>query len=207
MTAVATTYDDVPYLSKPLFSTHTDLLAAAGRLRGLKTPSPSSCRVLELGCAAGGNLIPMAYALPDSRFVGIDLSSKQIADGQALCSRLALNNIELKAANIADLDRSLGQFDFILCHGVYSWVPPEIQARILWICRNLLSPNGIAYVSYNTYPGWHLRSIVRDLMKFHAARFDDPATKVQQARSIIEFIAQASTHLNSPLSRVLAEEA
>src|SRR6478672_1206206 len=165
MTAVATTYDDVPYLSKPLFSTHPDLLAAAGRLRGLKTPSPSSCRVLELGCAAGGNLIPMAYALPDSRFVGIDLSTKQIADGQAICRRLELQNLELAAVSIADVDSSFGKFDYILCHGVYSWVPPAIQERILWICRNLLSQNGVAYVSYNTYPGWHLWSIVRDLMK------------------------------------------
>ncbi|HEY2413274.1 MAG TPA: class I SAM-dependent methyltransferase [Pirellulaceae bacterium] len=207
MSGAATTYDEVPYLSKPLFSTHPDLLAAAGRLRGLKTPSPSNCRVLELGCAAGGNLIPMAYALPESRFVGIDLSTKQIEDGQALCRQLELQNIKLSATSIADIDESFGQFDYIICHGVYSWVPPAIQERILWICRHLLSPNGVAYISYNTYPGWHLRSIVRDLMKFHAARFEDPSVKVQQARSILSFMAEASASLNSPLSRVLAEEA
>jgi methyltransferase-like protein/SAM-dependent methyltransferase len=206
MTA-ATTYDDVPYLSKPLFSTHPDLLAAAGRLRGLNTPSPLHCRVLELGCAAGGNLIPMAYALPGSRFVGIDLSAKQIADGQAICRRLELQNLELAAVSIADIDGSYGKFDYILCHGVYSWVPTAIQERILWICRNLLTPSGVAYVSYNTYPGWHLRSIVRDLMKFHTARFDEAEVKVQQARSILSFMAEASSGLDSPLSRVLAEEA
>jgi methyltransferase-like protein len=139
--------------------------------------------------------------------VGIDLSSKQIEDGQALCRRLALQNIELAAVSIADIDSSYGQFDYIICHGVYSWVPSAIQERILWICRNLLSPNGVAYISYNTFPGWHLRSIVRDLMKFHAARFDDPAVKVQQSRSILSFMAEASAHLSSPLSRVLAEEA
>jgi SAM-dependent methyltransferase/methyltransferase-like protein len=207
MTAAITSYDDVPYLSKPLFATHPDLLAAAGRLRGLKTPSPSNCRVLELGCAAGGNLIPLAYVLPNSRFLGIDLSSKQIAEGQELIRRLELGNIELRAFSISDVDASFGQFDYIICHGVYSWVPPSVQERILWICRNLLTPNGVAYISYNTYPGWHLRSIVRDLMKFHAARFDDPATKVQQARSILKFMADASAGHNGPLARVLAEEA
>src|SRR6478672_6561674 len=114
MTPAVTTYDDVPYLSKPLFSTHPDLLAAAGRLRGLKTRSSSNCRVLELGCAAGGNLIPMAYALPNSRFVGIDLSSKQIEVGQALRRRLELENINLAAVSIADIDSSYGQFDYII---------------------------------------------------------------------------------------------
>ncbi len=200
-------YNDVPYFSKPLFSTYPDLLAASGRIRGLKTPSASTCRVLELGCAAGGNLIPMAYALPGSSFVGIDLSERQIAEGRELCQRLKLTNIELKAESIADLDDSIGEFDYIICHGVFSWVPPPIQDKILWICRNRLSPNGVAYISYNTYPGWHLRTIVRDLMKYHAARFDDPASKVQQARSILNFMAQASASLDNNLSRVLAEEA
>lgn len=207
MSATANTYDEVPYLSKPLFSTHPDLLAAAGRLRGLKTPSPSACRVLELGCAAGGNLIPMAYGLPQSYFLGIDLSEVQISEGQELCRRLELSNIELKTFSIADLDSSYGQFDYILCHGVFSWVPPPIQEKILWVCRNLLSPSGVAYISYNTYPGWHLRKIVRDLMKYHAARFEDPAVKVQQARSIVSFMAKASASLDSNLARVLAEEA
>ncbi len=200
-------YNDVPYFSKPLFSTYPDLLAASGRLRGLKTPPASACRVLELGCAAGGNLIPMAYALPGSRFVGIDLSERQIAEGVELYQRLKMKNIELKAESIADLDDSIGEFDYIVCHGVFSWVPPAIQDKILSICRNRLSPNGVAYISYNTYPGWHLRTIVRDLMKYHAARFEDPATKVQQARSILDFMAQASASLDSNLSRLLADEA
>lgn len=195
MSATAKTYDEVPYLSKPLFSTHPDLLAAAGRLRGLKTPSPSACRVLELGCAAGGNLIPMACNLPQSHFLGIDLSDVQISEGQELCLRLELSNIELKTLSIADLDSAYGQFDYIICHGVFSWVPPPIQEKILWVCRNSLSPNGVAYISYNTYPGWHLRKIVCDLMKYHAARFEDPAVKVQQARSIVSFMAKASASL------------
>jgi methyltransferase-like protein len=201
------TYDEVPYESKPLFSTHPDCLCAAARLRGLAAAAPSRCRVLELGCAGGGNLIPMAYGLPQSQFVGIDLSQRQIADGQAVIKRLELSNIELRAASIADVDRSWGQFDYIICHGVYSWVPPPIQEHILWICGHLLAPAGVAYVSYNTYPGWHLRSVVRDLMKFHTARFDDPQTKVQQARSILNFMAKASAGTESPLSKLLAEEA
>src|SRR3954470_9529675 len=114
MLVASTSYDEVPYESKPLFSTHPDCLAAAARLRGLAAAAPSSCRVLELGCAAGGNLIPMAYGLPNSHFVGIDLSQRQIAEGQKLCRRLELPNIELKAASIADADSSWGEFDYIV---------------------------------------------------------------------------------------------
>jgi len=203
----ATSYDEVPYDSKPLYSTHPDCLSTAGRLRGLATAPASNCRVLELGCATGGNLIPMAYGLPGSQFVGIDLSSTQVAAGQDLCRRIGLKNIELKAASIADLDDSWGKFDYIICHGVFSWVPAAIQDKILWISRHLLTPTGVAYVSYNTYPGWHLRSIVRELMRYHTARFDDPATKVQQARSILTFMAKASASLDSPLARQLTTEA
>ena len=103
MSSATTTYDEVPYFSKPLYATHPNLLAAAGRLRGLDTPAPSRCRVLELGCAGGGNLIPMAAALPESQFVGIDLSERQIAEGQELTERCALKNIRLIAGSIAGM--------------------------------------------------------------------------------------------------------
>ena len=159
MSDIGASYDEIPYDSKPLFATHPDCLCVAGRLRGLAAAPATNCRVLELGCATGGNLIPMAYGLPESRFVGIDLSPVQIAAGQELCRQVGLKNIELKTASIADLDESWGKFDYIICHGVFSWVPPAIRDKILGSCRQLLAPAGVAYVSYNTYPGWHLKNM------------------------------------------------
>lgn len=206
MSAAATSYDDVPYEGKPLFATHPDCLAAAARLRGIPAPDPSRCRVLELGCGTGGNLLAMAYALPESQFVGVDLSERQIAGGQAIAAEAGLKNLELKAASILEVDERWGTFDYILCHGVYSWVPPPVQQHILWVCRHLLAPCGVAYISYNTYPGWHLRRVVRDLMQFHTRRFSDPRVQVGQARAIVRFIAEASAELDSPLARYLAEE-
>ena len=85
--SIATSYDEVPYDCKPLYSTHPDSLAVAGRFRGLAAPPPSRCRVLELGCADGGNLIPMAYGLPESQFVGIDLSQRPDRRRTADCAR------------------------------------------------------------------------------------------------------------------------
>jgi methyltransferase-like protein/2-polyprenyl-3-methyl-5-hydroxy-6-metoxy-1,4-benzoquinol methylase len=207
MAATLKSYDDVPYSGRSHFDSHPSSLAVAGHIRSLDVPPPTRCRVLELGCASGSNLIPMAYSLPESRFIGIDLSQRQIADAQKLVQRLELPNVELRAVSIADVDKSWGTFDYIICHGVYSWVPPPIQEHILWICQHLLSPRGLAYVSYNTYPGWHLKTIARDLMKYHAARFDDPAMKIQQAKLILRFIARVSASKKNPLARYMSQQA
>ena len=116
---------------------------------GMETPPLSHCRVLELGCAAGWNLIPQAVDYSESRFVGVDLSQRQIDEGHSMVQSLGLDNIELRQASILDVDRSWGEFDYIICHGVYSWVDAEVRDKILAICKENLSPNGVAYVSYN----------------------------------------------------------
>ena len=184
-------YDALPYDSWAFDATHPDRLAAMGRFFGLDTPDVDTCRVLELGCAAGGNLIPMAVSLPRAQFVGVDLSGVQIAEGQGVVEALALDNIELQHRSILDIGPDDGTFDYIVCHGVYSWVPPEVQARILAICSENLSPQGVAYVSYNTLPGWHLRAGVREMMTFHADRFSTVEDRVGQARALLDFLLSA----------------
>ena len=98
--------------------------------------------MLELGCASGGNLIPMALTFPDSRFVGIDLSREQIADGQKTVEALGLTNIELRHLSILDVDDSFGPFDYIVCHGVYSWVPETSRTRSWPSARGTSCPRG-----------------------------------------------------------------
>ncbi len=205
--AQLTSYEDVPYASKPLYPTHPDCLATVATLLGMQPPAVHGCRVLELGCASAGNLIPMAATLPESRFVGIDLSPRQIASGQAVVDALGLSNIDLRALSILDVDEDLGEFDYIICHGVYSWVPPAVQDKILDICSRNLSANGVAYVSYNTYPGWHARGMVREIMGYHARQFADPLVRVQQARAFLEFLVKSTTEPDGPYARVLREEA
>jgi len=185
-----TTYDKVPYESFPFPDTHPDRLATLGHLFGLRPPQLGNCRVLELGCASGGNLIPMALSMPDAEFVGIDLSTVQISDGQRAIGELGLTNIRLLAMSITEIDESLGQFDYILTHGVYSWVPNEVQEKILSICARQLTNNGVAFVSYNTLPGWRMRGMIRDAMRFHAMQFEDPSVRVGQARGILDFLAK-----------------
>jgi methyltransferase-like protein len=189
--AAVSTYDAVPYSVGAFPQTHPDRLATIATLFGMRPAPPHRCRVLELGCASGGNLIPMAWAMPESTFVGVDLSARQIDDGRAVVAELGLPNCDLRAMSITEIGPDAGQFDYVLAHGVYSWVPPHVQEAILDVCRDHLSPHGVAYVSYNTYPGWHARAAIREMLWYHAGRFADPADRIREARGLLAFLADA----------------
>ena len=199
-------YDEVPYESNPFAQTHPNRLATVASLLGMKPKPIERCRVLELGCASGGNLIPMAIELPGSEFVGIDLSALQIDESNEILRKLDIKNVRLEHCNIADIDKKFGLFDYIICHGVFSWVPFDIKDKILDICRENLSWNGVAYVSYNALPGWHMRGMIRDMMCYHTARFTDNQMKVEQARALIDFLLQSATNEKSAYAVWLKEE-
>jgi len=183
-------YDEVPYESHPFSQTHPSRMFTIATLFGMRPAPVQRCRVLELGCSTGGNLLPMADYLPDSEFVGVDYSSKQIGIAQEMTANLGLKNVIFKHASILDVDAAYGTFDYIIVHGVYSWVPANVQAKIMDICSELLNPNGVAYISYNTFPGWHMRAMVRDMMRYHASRFTTPKDRIQQARALLDFLAR-----------------
>lgn len=197
-TVPETTYDEIPYPELAFPLTHPDHLAGLAMLHGLRPAPVTACRVLELGCAGGSNLIPMAYQLPGSRFVGIDSSARQIADGKRRIDRLGLDNLELITADLRELDASLGTFDYILAHGVYSWVPADVRDALLALCRRHLAPHGVAYVSYNTYPGWRpLQALRAGLIPLtsHSASANERAAL---ARAALTGLAGAGTALNPP---------
>ncbi|HEX7868297.1 MAG TPA: class I SAM-dependent methyltransferase [Variovorax sp.] len=197
-------YDTVPYDSHPFPQSAMEHLEALAFLFGLDVPPPATARVLELGCAAGGNLIPFAARHPEARAIGVDLSTVQVAQGMAAIGRAGLSNIELKVFNLADIDASFGEFDYIVCHGVYSWVPGPVQDAILRICRENLAPDGVAYVSYNVYPGWKAREIVRDAMILRGGPRDNPDEKLSYARGMLDFLEQ-SARPDSVLKKTLEE--
>jgi methyltransferase-like protein len=206
--AAGASYDQVPYPSQPFPQTHPDRLATLATLFGLRPAPPGRCRVLELGCASGGNLVPLALALPGSTFVGIDLSARQVADGRAAIEALALRNVELRRLSITDVDDRFGPFDYVIAHGVYSWVPEPVQAAILDVCARLLTPDGIGYVSYNTLPGWHMRGMIRDMMCYHVSRRGaaGPAEQVREARALLQFLAEAVPPDNNAYGLLLRQE-
>ena len=179
-----TSYDEFPYPGFPYAGTHPDHLAVIATLLGLNPTRADRCRVLELGCGDGGNLIPLAYAYPQSTFLAIDLSAVQVRQGKQLRQALNLANIQLRAMSILDVNDRLGTFDYIICHGVYSWVPDAVQDTILDICARLLTPQGIALISYNVLPGWHMHGMVRSLILLHDRRYRhrSPQERVNQRR-------------------------
>jgi methyltransferase-like protein/trans-aconitate methyltransferase len=185
-------YDEMLYPGFPFSQTQPGRLATLASFHGMQPAPPARCRMLELGCGDGGNLIPLAYQYPDSFFLGVDLSARAIEIGQNAVARLGLGNIDLRALDITEMTADDGKFDYIVGHGVYSWVPPHVRAKMLSICRNNLARQGVAYVSYNCHPGSYLRDLARSIMLYHVRDNSDPRQRVQQGRTLLQVIAEMS---------------
>lgn len=197
-------YDAVPYFGKPFARTHPNRLATLGTLFGMNPQPVERCRVLELGCTDGGNLVPMAFGLPESTFTGVDLSAREVEAGRETIRLLGLNNIELHAADLTQVDDAWGKFDYIIAHGVYSWVPATIRDAILRIAARNLAPQGVAFVSYNANPGGYLRQMFREMMLHHVSGVEDPQERIAKSRELLAFL-QASPEPKHEQYRAFAD--
>jgi SAM-dependent methyltransferase len=204
-TPAVNAYDRVAYRTLPTPQTHPDRLATIALLHGMAPRPIDRCRVLELGCGDGSNLIPRAYGLPGSEFVGIDLAATAVATGTRAISALGLPNVALHHLDIMEVTQALGTFDYIIAPGIYSWVPGPVRDRILAIFEGHLAPHGVAFVSYNTYPGCHLREAVWQILQFHVEGIADPSERIAQARALARFMADCPQTAGSDAA-VLANE-
>ncbi len=186
---LADTYNAYPYYSGAFKWSAPGYLRASAHLYGWNAPELSHARILELGCASGGNSIPTAYLYPHAQIIGVDISAEQIDAGQALIQRVGLRNLELRLACISQIDASWGKFDYIIAHGLWSWIPEAMQSHVLRIVAENLHADGVAYVSFNTYPGWKGAEILRDAMRWHSRHLSDPVEKVSRAREMLPFFA------------------
>ena len=200
-------YDETPYSSFPYAKSSPGNLKTLGRLFGMNPPTVETARVLELGCAEGGNIIPHAIKYPRAEFIGVDLSKVQIDAGKVHIEKMGLKNIELKHMSLVDIDQTFGKFDYIICHGVFSWVPDFVKDKIFEVCSKNLSSEGVAYISYNTLPGWNMIRTIRDMMLYHTQQFNAPEEKVSQSRILLNFINDALTGSESPYAVTLKKEA
>lgn len=184
-------YDRIAYPGAAFADTHPDRLATIGHLLGMQPASPAKCRMLELGCGDGMNLLPLAWAFPESTFIGIDRAAAPIERGRRQADALGLRNLTLEQADILEVGAGFGEFDYIVAQGVFSWVPEPVRHAVLRISRENLAPQGIAFISYLALPGSHLRSVFRDMMKFHVRGIRDPEEQVRQARAVVQLVADA----------------
>jgi SAM-dependent methyltransferase len=196
-----------PYQGKAFRQLHPDHLGAAAALHEIAAAPSERCRLLEIGCGDGWNLLPMAEELPDSEFVGIDLDGGRIELGRQALAALGLENLTLQVADFAALDPSLGPFDYIVAHGVYSWVSDALRTVFFEQLAKLLGERGIAYVSANVYPGWRCVEPARELGLFHAhqseAREGEPL--LARLRSLARFFAENMPR-GTPDAALVAEQ-
>jgi len=178
-----TLYDEVEYPSRSFNQTHPERAATIGTLLGMSPPAPAACRVLEVGCGSGWNLIPMAASMPGARFVGFDLAASAIEAAKRDAASLHLTNLQFDHLDLMDLPADFGEFDYIIAHGFYSWVPEPVRLKLLDICREHLSPQGLAFISFNANPYGRLRRMWRDMMQYHADQMGSPNPQQKLAQS------------------------
>jgi len=205
MSDIKQRYESFGYDSFPFAQTHPVHLATRGQHHGLQPADPRHCRYLEIGCANARNLIDMAAGLPDSLFVGVDLAENAIAEGQATVDRLGLKNVQLIAGDLAQFPLDVPPFDYMVAHGLYSWIPQSVREQLWKLFQNLLAPSGLVYLSYNTYPGCYQRRMLREMMLFHVHQYESPVEKVAQANAFLRFLDGALAHQKNMANDVRKE--
>jgi methyltransferase-like protein len=200
-----TLYDRFTYPGLVYGHAHVNRLASMAFLHGIASPDLKTCRVLELGCNRGIHLLGMALLYPEAQFVGVDLSESSIARATELAEALDLANISFRAMDVTQLSGRAGECDYLIAHGLYSWVAETVREKVLEICGRVLADHGIAYISYNAYPGGHLRRLVSEMMSIHTAAIEDPAEKVKQGVSLIGMVLRALGEDNPIVSVLKAE--
>jgi trans-aconitate methyltransferase len=183
-------YEAVPYRHGAVSDSHPARVGTIARLFGIAAAEPDRCRVLELGCGEGMNLLPLAERFPRSEFVGVDFSAKQIATAESARAACGIGNARFACADLRRW-KPEGAFDYIIVHGVYSWVPVEVRERLLSLCAESLTPNGVAYLSYNTLPGWGLPGAVRQFLLAEIAREAEPAAQMAHVARVLKAMEKA----------------
>lgn len=199
---LASSFDALPYRHGAIPATHPARLGVIARLLGRSAAPPDRCRVLELGCGEGMNLLPLAERFPDSEFVGVDFSAEQIRVGEEARRAAGIGNARLICADLRKFEPEAGAFDYVIAHGVYSWVSDDVKDRVLQLCTRALALEGIAYVSYNVHPGWGLLGSLRTIVRAELAQAPDPR---EHARRLLPALQRAFAGQDTPYAKLMSE--
>jgi SAM-dependent methyltransferase len=200
-----TSYDQLPYETRARRKTHPDTLATVATVFGLKPPPVETARVLELGCGTGENLLAIACALRGAACVGVDFSAPQITQAKALAAAAGIGNVRFICSDFKEIAETPA-YDYVIAHGLLSWIPPDSHDDLIALCSACLVPGGLLYLSYNALPGWYQRRIVRDFLMQETAGLDDVASKVKNARTALASLTNTVKPLDWAYGRIIADE-
>lgn len=200
-------YDELPYRSLPIEWTAPERLAVASLLHGGPRPPLDTYRVLELGCGDGANLLPLAFYRRRGNFVGVDGARSQIEIADARKAALGLPNIEFIHADFLTAAKQIsGQFDYIIAHGIFSWVSNDARDALLELCASRLRQGGLLYLNYNTRPGWNVRGMVREFLLAQTAEISSLQDRAQAAQDVAAKVVASLTVGEHPYSQLLSNE-
>lgn len=199
---LSSSFDALPYRHGAVPASHPGRLGAIARLMGQGAAAPDRCRVLELGCGEGMNLLPLAERFPESEFVGVDFSAGQIRTAEEAKAAIGIGNARFVRADLKDFEPEAGTFDYVIAHGVYSWVPDDLKTRLLQLCARALNPRGVAYISYNVHPGWGLLGSLRAIVRGELARVSDPRAHLKQ---LLPALHRSFASQDTPYAKLMTE--
>ncbi|WP_284178524.1 class I SAM-dependent methyltransferase [Rhabdaerophilum sp. SD176] len=150
-------------------------------------------RYCELGCGNGITIVILAALHPDSWFVGIDINPDHIETANTLAREAGLTNIEFIRADFDEAQRQKPEpFDYITVHGVYSWVDAAVRASMFNFIARFLKSTGIAYISYNSNPGWAAKEpIWRLLNRYSRGVSGNSVEKMKESLKFVEFLSSS----------------
>lgn len=137
----------------PIARSHPDVLALVAHLFGHRAPEPRKAAIVELGCADGGNLVPLAALLPEAKFLGMDARPSALQQAEAFAKRVGVRNIRWLARPIDQLPAGIGKFDYVICHEPLTNLRFGVQQLVLSTMKQLLAPKGVGYLSHGCRPG------------------------------------------------------
>lgn len=188
---------------------HPAHLATIAALMGLQPPRLDSACVLEIGCGDGGNLIPLATAMPKASFVGEDRHARTIEVCQEIANELGLENLRFRdSANSETAHRKRGDtFDYIIIGEDLAGYSDSALDACLAACQSRLRPNGLIYVSYAALPGSTMSGVVAELARFVARKEAEPEAKEERVRSVLRLISDELPSQRASYTRLFREEA
>ena len=207
MSPAPTSYDQIAYPSLIFWHSHPEAVAVIARLHGIDAPPVETARILHVGGGDGLDAIGMAAAMPGAEVVNFDISDGALARGRTWSQAASLTNVRHERIDILEAaDRLGGPFDYIIAHGIYAWVPPEVRAALMPMIARLLSPNGVAFVSYDALPGGYTRIALHEMLLHRIRHLEAPVERLAAARALLRDFAKP-TDKDQPITVAMKKDA